>query len=120
MRSGGHTGRTVVLRLRFGDFSRATRSHTLPAATAETWAILGAGRALLAAARPAIERRGITLLGLAVTNLDGASHQLALPLDGPDRVAVDGVLDQVRERYGKEAITRAVLLHRRERDGLYR
>ncbi len=120
MRGAGRTGRTVVLRLRFGDFSRATRSHTLPAPTAETWAILAAARALLAAARPAIERRGLTLIGVAVTNLDGASHQLSLPLDGPDRAAVDGVLDQVRERYGKEAITRAVLLGRPERGGLGR
>ena len=30
MRAAGRVGRTVVLRLRFDDFSRATRSHTLP------------------------------------------------------------------------------------------
>ena len=36
MRAAGRVGRTVVLRLRFDDFSRATRSHTLHRATAET------------------------------------------------------------------------------------
>src|SRR5207249_11482608 len=36
MRAAGRIGRTVVLRLRFDDFSRATRSHTLPFGTAHT------------------------------------------------------------------------------------
>ena len=40
MRAAGRVGRTVVLRLRFRDFSRATRSHTLPQATAHTETIL--------------------------------------------------------------------------------
>src|SRR5437016_9160101 len=50
MRTAGRTGRTVVLRLRFDDFSRATRSHTLARATAETQTILTTARGLLAAA----------------------------------------------------------------------
>ena len=81
----GRAGRTVVLRLRFDDFSRATRSHTLPAATAASRPVLAAARALLAAARPAIERRGLTLVGIAVTGLerDRGAVQLSLPLDGP-------------------------------------
>ena len=83
MRAAGRVGRTVVLRLRFDDFSRATRSHTLPHATANTEAILETARLLLAAATPIIELRGITLIGVAVSNLDdGRSLQLVLPLDG--------------------------------------
>lgn len=69
MAKAGYTGRTVVLRLRFADFSRATRSHTLPEATAAAEPVLAASRVLLAAATPAIERQGLTLLGLSVTNL---------------------------------------------------
>src|SRR5205807_4797116 len=69
MRAAGRVGRTVVLRLRFGDFSRATRSHTLPQATAHTHTILVTVRALLATATPMIERRGLTLVGVAVSNL---------------------------------------------------
>ncbi len=70
---GGHQGRTVVLRLRFGDFERATRSRSLhqPACTARP--ILATARALLAEARPDVERRALTLIGLTVTNL-GAPH----------------------------------------------
>ncbi|MDP9346969.1 MAG: DNA polymerase IV [Actinomycetota bacterium] len=80
MAKAGLTGRTVVLRLRFGDYSRVARSRTLPHPTADPRDVLVAARGLLWQARPAIERRAVTLLGLAVTNL-GAPHmgeQLAL------------------------------------------
>jgi DNA polymerase IV len=59
MRIAGRVGRTVVLRLRFGDFSRATRSHTLPQPIAHTQTILLTARWLLAGAMPEIERRGL-------------------------------------------------------------
>ena len=110
LRTARRVGRTVVLRLRFDDFSRATRSHTLVEATNETSTVLAAARGLLAAAMPTIEREGITLVGVTVANLDD-DDQLALPLDRPT-AALDAVLDEVRERYGVDAITRAVLLGR--------
>ena len=113
MRGAGRVGRTVVLRLRFGDFSRATRSHTSPQATAQTATILAVARALLATATPTIERRGLTLVGVAVGNLDDArAVQLALPLDGHDSDELDAALDEVRSRFGSRAVTRAVLLGR--------
>jgi DNA polymerase-4 len=113
MRAARRIGRTVVLRLRFGDFSRATRSHTLAHATAQTEAILAVARALLAAARPMIERRGLTLVGVAVSNLaDDSAVQLALSFSGRSTDALDAALDEVRARYGSTAITRAVLLGR--------
>jgi len=113
MRAAGRSGRTVVLRLRFDDYARITRSHTFPCATAQTDAILTATRMLMAATRPEIERRGLTLVGIAVANLENAdAMQLSLPLDGHDRDALDAVLDEVRGRYGSKAIVRAVLLGR--------
>jgi DNA polymerase-4 len=113
MRTAGRLGRTVVLRLRFDDFSRATRSHTLPWATADTETILATVRALLTTATPMIEHRGITLLGLAVTNLDDDDAvQLGLPLDRHDSSALDVALDTVRRRFGSTAVTRAALLGR--------
>ena len=111
MRRSGETGRTVVLRLRFGDFARATRSTTLPRPTASTAPLLLAARALLAVAMPVIERRGLTLLGITISGLErGAGVQLVLPLDGVDRDALDAVLDDVRERFGTAAIQRAALV----------
>src|ERR671922_250695 len=62
--------RTVTLRLRFGDFSRATRSHTLPRATAQTYTILVTARGLLATTTAVIESKGLTLLGVALANLE--------------------------------------------------
>lgn len=86
MRAAGRTGRTVVLRLRFDDFGRATRSHTMPWATASTDVILCAARELVAAAAPLIAERGLTLIGFAVSNIDrGGTQQLELPFaEQPD------------------------------------
>jgi DNA polymerase-4 len=113
MRAARRIGRTVVLRLRFDDFSRATRSHTLPHPTAQTGVILATVRGLLAAAVPIIERRGLTLVGVAVTNLeDGRTTQLILPFDPHSSEALDAAVDEVRDRFGTAAITRAVLLGR--------
>ncbi len=113
MRAAGRVGRTVVLRLRFDDFSRATRAHTLPWPTAQTHAILVTVRALLAAAMPMIQVRGVTLVGVAVGNLE-SDRELQLPLAIDRYGALDAALDEVRERYGAQAVTRAVLLGRDE------
>jgi DNA polymerase IV len=114
MRGAGRTGRTVVLRLRFDDFGRVTRSHTLPRATASTDAVLAAARALVTAAAPVIAERGLTLIGFAVSNIDHeGSQQLELPFESqPDPVAIDGAIDEVRQRFGNAMLTRGVLVGR--------
>jgi DNA polymerase IV len=114
MRSKGRTGRTVIVRFRFGDFSRATRSRTMPRATASTASILAAARRLLSEARPLYARRGLTLLGITVTNLGGATSgvQLELPIDRGTTFALDAAIDEIRERFGTDSVSRATLLHR--------
>ncbi len=114
MRTSDRTGRTVVLRLRFDDFSRVTRSHTLPRATASTDVILSAARALVAGAAPLIAERGLTLVGFAVSNIDrDGAQQLELPFDAaPDLVALDSAVDEVRQRFGNASVLRGVLLGR--------
>jgi DNA polymerase-4 len=112
MRGAGRAGRTVVLRLRFDDYSRATRSHTLPWPTSHSHTILVTARTLLVEAMPMIRRQGCTLVGVAVANLDDSGViQLTLPFERHDG-ALDAALDQVRERFGADAVTRAVLLGR--------
>jgi DNA polymerase-4 len=112
MRSSARIGRTVVLRLRFADYSRASRSHTLAEATAATRVVLTTARGLLASAMPLIEEQGITLVGISVSNLERtrALQQLSLPLERRSAAALDAVLDAVRDRFGTTAVTRAVLL----------
>jgi DNA polymerase-4 len=113
LRAARRVCRTVVLRLRFDDFTRATRSRTVPEATAQTQAILATARELLAAAMPMIEQKGLTLVGVALGNLAGAgSVQLALPAAGARPGGIDATIDQVRDRFGSTAITRAVLIGR--------
>ncbi|OBI87775.1 DNA polymerase IV [Mycobacterium asiaticum] len=112
MRAAGRTGRTVVLRLRFEDFTRATRSQTMPRATSSTQPILTTARRLVASAAPLFAEKGLTLLGFAVTGIDrSGAQQLMLPFDG-DSPAVDSAIDAVHRRYGKSALTRAVLVGR--------
>jgi DNA polymerase IV len=113
LRKARRVCRTMILRMRFDDFSRATRSYTLDEATADTQTLLATGRGLLAAAMPMIERQGLTLLGITFTNLQNVDAvQLALPFEARKAGALDAALDLVRERYGSAAITRAVLLGR--------
>jgi DNA polymerase IV len=122
LRAGHRVGRTVMLRLRFDDFTRATRSHTLPDPTDETAAILATARGLLAEATPLIEAKGLTLVGVTLSNLEHDDDQLALPVErrhaGARDAAVergkalDAAVDSVRERFGSDAIVRAVLLGR--------
>ncbi len=113
MRKGARAGRTVVLRLRFDDYSRATRSHTFPRPTAHTRTILDTVRRLLATAAPVIERRGLTLVGVSMADLyDARAHQPMLPFDRWSGDALDTVVDAIRERFGPAALTRAMLLGR--------
>jgi DNA polymerase IV len=114
LRDGDRVGRTVMLRLRFADFTRATRSHTLDEATAQTAPVLAALRALLTSVGPEIGERGLTLVGVSVANLSDASAvQLALPFDGRMDGSLDQALDQVRHRFGSSAIGRTVLVGQR-------
>ena len=113
MRTARRIGRTVVLRLRFDDFSRVTRSRTLPWPTNQTDAILDAARALVAGADALIQAQGLTLVGIAVANLQNdVPVQLLLPFERCRGSALDAALDEVRLRFGTNAVTRAVHLGR--------
>jgi DNA polymerase IV len=111
MRDAERVGRTITLRLRFEDFSRITRSHSLHDATARTQPILEVAMALLDDTRPLIAEQGCTLVGISVSNLDGDDAvQLELPFDKAAGGSLDAALDRVRERFGSGAVKRASLL----------
>jgi DNA polymerase-4 len=111
LRAADRVCRTVTIRMRFADFTRATRSRTVSQATAHTETILAAAQSMLAASVPLIADNGLTLIGVALSNLDNANAvQLALPFDEPSTVKLDTALDSVREKFGSAAVTRAALL----------
>ncbi|MEO5919815.1 MAG: DNA polymerase IV, partial [Pseudolysinimonas sp.] len=113
LRDGDRTCRTVVLRLRFGDFAKATRSHTIGMPTDRTALLLTVAQGLLAAAQPEISERGITLIGISLSHLRRAGDlQLELPIDWGDGARLDTVLDAVRDRYGAGSVARAAQLGR--------
>ncbi|WP_295121646.1 DNA polymerase IV [uncultured Leifsonia sp.] len=113
LRDRDRTCRTIVLRLRFGDFARATRSRTLPFPSDRTAVLLGVARALLDSAQGEIAERGITLIGLSLSQLGSAdTFQPELPIDWQDGARLDTVLDAVRDRFGAAAVSRAAHLGR--------
>ncbi|GAB2512246.1 DNA polymerase IV [Nocardia heshunensis] len=116
LRTARRVCRTLVLRMRFDDFGRATRSHTLPEATDSGEVILRAARTLLESALPLIhERGGLTLIGLSLTNLDNAdTMQMSLPFEARAESTLDSTLDALRDRFGAGTVTRAALLRRGE------
>jgi DNA polymerase-4 len=113
MRNARRVCRTVVLRLRFEDFRRITRSHTLLRPTWDTAPVLSTARGLLASVAPLIRDSGLTLVGVSLTNLEDAdARQLELPFAARDVGRLDLTLDGIREKFGRQAVQRAVLLGR--------
>jgi DNA polymerase-4 len=111
MRTAGRVGRTVTLRFRFDDMSRATRSGSLPSPTAATAPLFEVGQAILDANWMMIEARGLTLLGFSVGNLDDTSAvQLTLPFERSSADRLDEALDAVRDRFGSASMTRATTI----------
>jgi DNA polymerase-4 len=113
LRDGDRVCRTVVLRLRFGDFARATRSHTVGRPTDRTTTLLAVARALLAASHAEIAERGITLIGISLAQL-GRVDDLhpELPIEWNDGERLDAVLDAVHDKFGAASVSRAAQLGR--------
>jgi DNA polymerase-4 len=113
LRDGDRVCRTVVLRLRFGDYAKATRSHSVRHPTDRTAVLLTVARALLADALPQIQERGITLIGVSLSQLGRVDAiQPELPIDWEDGARLDTVLDAVRDRFGAASVSRAAQLGR--------
>jgi len=113
LRTARRVCRTLTVRLRFDDFTRATRGHTLPAATDNTAALAAAARTVLADNRALIAERGLTLIGITLSGLDNADAlQLELPYARSARLDLDTATDRIRDRFGTGSLTRAAMLHR--------
>lgn len=118
MRAAGRTGSTVTIRLRFGDFTRSTSSHTIGRPTAHTTTILDVARQLLLSRAATIAEQGITLIGISVGSLDDNPAQLALPLDVTSDATIDEAIDAVRGKFGSKSLRRAVQVGRTDRDAM--
>lgn len=115
LRDADLQARTVTVRLRWADFSRATRSRTLAGATDSTAPILAATRSMMYDVWGQAVDRGLTLVGVTLSGLDPrGSEQLLLPLDDvrrdQTRAELEQVVDDVRQRFGTTALTRARML----------
>lgn len=111
LRAAGVAGRTVTLKVRFGDFHTITRSTTLDAPTDSARQLSQVGRVLLDAIDPG---PGVRLLGLSVSQLGGdAFRQLSLDDLADDRPdewsAAEAAVDAIRARFGPRAVGPASL-----------
>jgi len=111
LREVGVVARTIVLKVRYGDFRTITRSRTVPDPTDLADELASVGRELL---RGVDLRAGVRLVGLSAQQLvASADTQPQLPLDaapGPDRDArgdLERAVDDVRRRFGDDAVRRA-------------
>ncbi len=125
LRRAERAGRTVQLKVRYGDFRTITRSRTLPTATDVAAEIATVASALL----EAVELRdGVRLLGVTAQQLEPtAGVQTSLDLDasrggepgdeGHDRRrALEVSVDEVRDRFGAGAVGPASLIEGRRGD----
>jgi len=116
LRNADRVGRTVVLRLRFGDFKSATRSRTLTQASASTALIHRTAKQLLDEVWPLAEERGLTRVGISVANLSNADAvQLAFNFESGPPPELDSTIDEIRDRFGTSSIGRAALVNRDDR-----
>jgi DNA polymerase-4 len=106
LRAGGHSGRTVTVRVRFRDLRSVTRATTLPEPLATTGALADVSVELAEKAladHPA--EREVTLLAVSVSKLvEGSPPESLRPLDD--------AVDAVRQKFGRSAVGNAAVVFR--------
>ncbi len=112
LRTHALRARTITLKYRDQDFRTTTRARTLQRATDSGDELFRVANQLFAEVHG---RRKVRLVGIYASHFGEAVPQLGLFDAGPAASPVDRVRDELRRRFGDEAISRASLLGRRER-----
>lgn len=114
LRRHGLRGRTVDLKVRYADFKTITRARTLDAPTDITDEIWNAAADLLET-KVGLSGMRVRLIGVGVSGLDAGGPVQKSLFDDPDRARhsdLDRISDQIRQKFGTEALHRASgLLH---------
>ena len=119
-------GRTITVKVKDGDFSMRSRSHTMISGLDDHAALFAVARALLGSLEV---DQGVRLLGLTASNLESSDQPVQLSLDvaggGEDlidgaaeaerlqieRAALEDAVVEIRSRFGREALGTASMLH---------
>jgi DNA polymerase-4 len=107
----GLSARTVVVKVKYSDFTIRSRRTTLPEPVQDTDAIYRAAVALLA--RLPLESRRVRLTGVSVGGLEAGGPPLTLipDVEAEKRRRIEQVSARISERFGDErTVTRATLL----------
>ncbi len=114
MRHKGLKGKTVTLKVKYGDFVQITRSVTLPKSTDDGSEIYSVACGLLK--KTEATKKPIRLLGISLSHLSffGTGTQLSLFDQNPSsqkRQRLNTVLDSVSEKFGDESVLPGTLLY---------
>ncbi|MEA2000939.1 MAG: DNA polymerase IV [Actinomycetota bacterium] len=115
LRRSGHAGHTISLKVRFGDFETISRSETVDEPVERTPALWDEARSLLDRVRR--EGRGVRLLGIGVAALIDSTEPRQMSLESSSRDVAAGAVEQVRERFGDDAVLPASLVLRGGKNG---
>ncbi len=115
LRRKERAGRTITLRARFSDLGSITRATTMRTASASSAVLYRTALDLTDGVLSEFPQRGLSLLGISMSNLVPASPlQLELPIFDDDLVggsprelelqALDAAVDDLRDRFGTHAV----------------
>lgn len=111
MRRKNYQGRTITLKIRLSDFSTFTRSRTVESQVHHFDDLY---RVITDLYQQFNRQQKVRLIGVGVSQLDRGEGQLDLFADAPEvPTKVDDVMDEIREKFGEQAITRASLMDNR-------
>lgn len=111
LRAKGLVGGVVQLKVRYGDFSTVTRSRTVDPGLDSAKAIFSEAKELLARTEAGL--RPVRLLGVSLGRLQerhSAQGELFGVQERARQAALDGAVDQLRQRFGDKGVQRASLL----------
>jgi DNA polymerase-4 len=118
LRAAGHSGRTVVLKVRFADFTTITRSRTLPETTDVARDIYSTACALYDALH--LDRARLRLVGVrveGVVSAAGQPHQMLLGARDSGWREAEQAVDRATDRFGSGAVRPATLVDQIRADG---
>jgi nucleotidyltransferase/DNA polymerase involved in DNA repair len=111
LRKSDVMGRTVNIKLRYSNFKTITRAKTLTRPTNSTQMLYEIGLDLLRSTD--LYNKMFRLIGLSVSNLTDEENQQISLFEEPEDLHSDvlsDVMDQLKDRFGEQAVTRARLI----------
>ena len=119
LRRAEFKAKTVSIKVRYDDFQSVTRSTTIAEPTDQTELLWQCAKELLHARLPD-RPLAVRLLGMGVSNFDDSGQSQQMMFDQHEQKrnrSVDSVADQIKDRFGDDAVRRGLFETNPEDDG---